>query len=150
MTEHKAAYDKASQQQTAAGASFETAHRSIDGIDYTVYVNAPANLNAVYQLAAGYGVREFLCYEGVLMVHPAIEEVAAIGIEDDRMGEELGVVVVPRAGVELAEEDVQRFASDRLAVFKVPRYVWFQEQPLPRTASSKVLKSVLRERYTPH
>lgn len=85
--------------------------------------------------------------EGVLLDHPAIEEVAAIGVADERMGEELGVVVVPRAGSNLGPDDVRAYASERLAGFKVPRYVWLREEPLPRNATSKVLKAALRERY---
>ena len=45
------------------------------------------------------------------------------------------------------DDDVRSFAAERLAGFKVPRYVWMQDDPLPRTASSKVLKTALRERY---
>lgn len=64
MPQHKAAYDAAIQQLTAPGAPFETARRNIGGIDYTVYVNAPATLAEVYSAAAEHGERQFLYYEG--------------------------------------------------------------------------------------
>ena len=85
--------------------------------------------------------------ESVLLDHPAVEEVAAIGVPDERMGEELGAVIVPRAGEEPDADAIRAFAGERLAGFKVPRYVWIQPEPLPRNASGKVLKAALRERY---
>jgi acyl-CoA synthetase (AMP-forming)/AMP-acid ligase II len=85
--------------------------------------------------------------ENVLLDHPQIAEAAVFGVPDDRLGEELGAVIVPREGAGPAADDIRRFAADRLAGFKVPRNIWLQREPLPRNASSKILKAELRKRY---
>jgi acyl-CoA synthetase (AMP-forming)/AMP-acid ligase II len=86
--------------------------------------------------------------EATLHDHPAIQEVAAFGVDDDVMGEELAVAVLPRSGSELSEEQVRSYAGERLAGFKVPRYVLLRDEPLPRNASGKVLKKELKAAFT--
>lgn len=88
--------------------------------------------------------------EGVLFDHPAVQEVAAIGVPDEAQGEQLGVVLVPKPGESIAEDDIRAYAAEHLARFKVPHYVWVQLEPLPRNASGKVLKKDLKTRYTAH
>ena len=85
--------------------------------------------------------------EGVLHDCPEIEEAAAFGIADEQWGEQLAVVVVARAGAQLSAEDVREFAARKLARFKVPHYVFLHGQPLPRSASGKVLKKDLKAEY---
>ena len=85
--------------------------------------------------------------EGVLHDCPKIEEAAAFGIADEQWGEQLAVVVVARAGAQLSAEDVREFAARKLARFKVPHYVFLHGQPLPRSASGKVLKKDLKAEY---
>jgi long-chain acyl-CoA synthetase len=84
--------------------------------------------------------------ENVLAEHPDVIEVAVIGVPDPVMGEKVGAVVRPRAGV-AAEQLVPAliaFARQRLADFKVPQFVRVLEGPLPRNAGGKVLKTPLR------
>lgn len=83
--------------------------------------------------------------ENALAAHPAVGEVAVVGVPDEVMGEKVGAVVVPRPGTELDPADLAGFARERLADFKVPQYVAVRADPLPRNAGGKVLKPVLRD-----
>jgi long-chain acyl-CoA synthetase len=82
--------------------------------------------------------------EAALFEHPAIDDVAVVGVPDPRNGEEAVAVVVPASQAALTADEVRRHVGERLASFKVPAYVVFRSQPLPRTASGKVLKRELR------
>ena len=84
--------------------------------------------------------------ERVVYLHPAVREAAAFGVPDERLGEELAVVVMRRPGAGLDAEAVRAHVAGRLARFKVPRYVWLQDEPLPRLASGKIHKRALRDR----
>ena len=82
--------------------------------------------------------------ENALAAHPAVGEVAVVGVADDVMGEKVGAVVVPRPGTELTGRELADFARGHLADFKVPQYVALRADPLPRNAGGKVLKPELR------
>jgi fatty-acyl-CoA synthase len=84
--------------------------------------------------------------EGVLYKHPGVLEAAIIAVPDERWGEAPKALVAPKPGVRLSEEELIQFCRDRLAHFKCPRSVEFIEA-LPRTATGKIQKNVLRERY---
>lgn len=83
--------------------------------------------------------------ENVLAAHPAVFEVAVVGVPDEMMGEKVGAVVVPRPGEKLDPRDLVSFAAKQLADFKLPQYVAVREEPLPRNAGGKILKPVLRK-----
>ena len=83
--------------------------------------------------------------ENALAEHPAVFEVAVLGVPDAMMGEKVGAVVVLRPGVEADGKDIADFARGRIADFKVPQYVLFRTDPLPRNPGGKVLKPVLRK-----
>lgn len=84
--------------------------------------------------------------EEVLARHPAVREVAVIGVPDPEWGEKLIAVVVPRGDFDPA--DVERFARAELASVKIPRRFELCDE-LPRNATGKVLKKDLRARYAP-
>jgi len=84
--------------------------------------------------------------ERVLVQHPDIADVAVIGIPDDRWGEVPIAIVVRRPGTTLTKADVMSYARKHLASFKMLRSVEFADA-LPRNASGKILKRVLREPY---
>ncbi|MFG1794708.1 acyl-CoA synthetase [Nocardia sp. NPDC049149] len=82
--------------------------------------------------------------EELLAAHPAVAEVSAFGVDDDRYGQRLRAVIVVRDGHTLAEDDVRAHVKEHLARFKVPRDVLFVDE-LPRNPTGKVLKRELRE-----
>jgi acyl-CoA synthetase (AMP-forming)/AMP-acid ligase II len=84
--------------------------------------------------------------EQILFEHEAIADVAVIGIPDEKWGEAVKACVVLKPDAEASEEELIEFARGRLAGFKLPKSVDFVDE-LPRNASMKVLKTVLREPY---
>ncbi|MGZ8777195.1 MAG: AMP-binding enzyme, partial [Mycobacterium sp.] len=84
--------------------------------------------------------------ENVLMTHPAVGDVAIIGIPDEKWGEAVKAVIVPAAGAAPTEAELIAYARERLAGFKLPKSVNFAEV-LPRNPSGKLLKRALREPY---
>jgi len=83
--------------------------------------------------------------ENALAAHPAVFEVAVIGVPDEMMGEKVGAVVVPRPGQSLDVSDLLAFARQHLADFKVPQYIVLRQEPMPRNPGGKMLKPVLRK-----
>lgn len=84
--------------------------------------------------------------EAVLAAHPAIADVAIIGIPDERWGETVKAVVALRPGSRLSEDELIDWARPRVAGYKRPRSVDFVES-VPRNPSGKILKQQIRERY---
>jgi len=83
--------------------------------------------------------------ENALNLHPAVGEVAVLGVPDPMMGEKVGAVVVPTAGAVIDRADLLAFAHEHLADFKVPQFLSVRQEPLPGNAGGKVLKPVSRE-----
>ena len=81
--------------------------------------------------------------EAALLEHPLVYEASVYAVPDERLGEEVGTTLYTER--ELSDGELNEFLSERLAKFKIPTYVWQQQQPLPRTASGKILKRELRE-----
>jgi fatty-acyl-CoA synthase len=84
--------------------------------------------------------------EGLLYKHPAVLEAAVIAVPDERWGEVPGAIVVLKPGASATEEEIVEFCRAHLAHFKCPKSVSFMEA-LPRTATGKIQKNLLREKY---
>jgi fatty-acyl-CoA synthase len=82
--------------------------------------------------------------EGVLLRHPAVQEVAIVGLPDEKWGETPHAFVVLRDGQSADGAELVAFARERLAHFKAPRGVTFVGE-LPKTATGKIQKFVLRK-----
>jgi len=84
--------------------------------------------------------------EDVIYTHPAVYEVAVIGVPDERWGETVKAVVALKEGASATGEEIIEFCKNHLASYKKPTSVDFV-QALPRNSSGKVMKAVLREKY---
>ena len=101
-------------------------------------------------------IKDMICYasenvypaevENILHQHPAIAEVAVIGVPDSQWGETVKALVVLKSDMEVTAMDLIQFGRGKLANYKLPRSVEFIDT-LPRTPSGKVQKGKLREKY---
>jgi fatty-acyl-CoA synthase len=82
--------------------------------------------------------------EDYLYRHPAVEDVAVVGIPDERMGEELCAWVRLKPGTSASADDMREFCRGQIAHYKVPRYVRIVEE-FPTTVTGKVQKYLIRE-----
>ncbi|MCL6581942.1 MAG: AMP-binding protein, partial [Firmicutes bacterium] len=94
-------------------------------------------------IAGGYNIypREI---EEVLFTHPKVQEAAAVGVPDEYRGETVKVFIVPKPGESPTAEEIIEFCREKLARYKVPKYVEFRSE-LPKTIVGKVLRRVLAE-----
>jgi fatty-acyl-CoA synthase len=84
--------------------------------------------------------------EAVINELPGVDEVCVIAADDEKFGETPAAVI--SAHTPPSAQDVVELCRMRLAAFKVPRYVIFQDEPLPRMASGKIARRELRARYS--
>ena len=84
--------------------------------------------------------------EDVIVIHPAVKEVAVFGIPDEIYGESVCAVVVRKRGFELSQQEVIDFCASRISSYKKPKRVDFTDE-LPKNPAGKITKNVLREPY---
>jgi acyl-CoA synthetase (AMP-forming)/AMP-acid ligase II len=85
--------------------------------------------------------------ELVLLEHPDVAEVAVVGVPDERWGEQVAAFLRPAGDSAPADAELDAFCRERLAAYKVPR-LWLTVDAFPMTASGKVQKFALRDRFT--
>jgi fatty-acyl-CoA synthase len=84
--------------------------------------------------------------EDLLTDHDAIDEVAIIGVDDEKFGQRLKAYAVKTKGKKVSEDDLKAYVKKNLAGYKVPREIVFMDE-LPRNATGKVLKRELLEQH---
>ena len=77
--------------------------------------------------------------------HAAVAECCVFGVPDERLGEEVGVALMLKPGDLLDEAELRQHCLAVMAKHKVPRYIWFLTEALPRNASGKFLRRELRD-----
>ncbi len=84
--------------------------------------------------------------EAALGAHPHVQDVAAVGVADDKWGEVVHAVVVRKPGTAVDRNELRKWSYDRLARYKCPAdFSFISEDQMPRTATGKILHRVLRE-----
>jgi long-chain acyl-CoA synthetase len=81
--------------------------------------------------------------EELLYEHPAVQECAVIGVPHPEMGEEVKAVLFLKPEKSTTPEEVRAYCRERLAAFKYPRIVEIRPEPLPKTATGKILKRAI-------
>jgi long-chain acyl-CoA synthetase len=81
--------------------------------------------------------------EEVLYEHPAVREVAVLGVPDDALGEEVGAAVALKEGSDASEAELREFVKGQVAAYKYPRHVWFLDE-LPKGPTGKILKREIK------
>lgn len=87
--------------------------------------------------------------ESAIYRHVAVAECCVFGVADERLGEEVGVAVVLKPGETLAADALREHCVPIMSKHKIPRYIWFLDEALPRNASGKFLKRELRDTLDP-
>lgn len=83
--------------------------------------------------------------ESAIYEHPAVHEAAVFGVPHERLGEEVGVAILPNDGMTLTPEELWAFLDVKIAKFKIPTQVVIMSEPLPRNAAGKFLKRELQQ-----
>ena len=87
--------------------------------------------------------------ETVVRAHPKVTDAAAIAVPDEKRVEEVKVYVVKASGETITPEEIVRWCEERLAYFKIPRYIEFRDT-LPKTSTQKVKKNELKGEKDDH
>ena len=85
--------------------------------------------------------------ENLLSTHPAVREVAVIGVPDEQWNEAVKAVVVLHDGASASERELLEFCRGRIAGYKIPKTVDFSSEQLPKTGPGKIAKRQLRDPF---
>jgi len=85
--------------------------------------------------------------ENAIASHPAVAQVAVIGIPHDTWGEQVHAIVVPKPDLAVTEEEIVAHARTTIAGYKLPKSVEFRSEPIPLSGAMKPLKRELRKPY---
>jgi len=96
-------------------------------------------------LTGGYNVFA-IDVENILMTHPKVADCAVIGLPDDTWGEKVAAVVRLDSGITASEEEFITFCKERMAGYKAPKVIFFDD--IPRTPTGKAIKFELVNKYS--
>lgn len=85
--------------------------------------------------------------ETVLSTHPRVMEVAVIGLPDEKWGEAVTGIIVPKFGQSVTPEELIEHCRGKIGGYKIPRSFHFRADPLPKTGPGKIAKRTLRDEY---
>ncbi len=83
--------------------------------------------------------------ENALFHHPDVAECVAFAVPDERLGEEVGAAVYLKPGAAADAQAIRDHLAALIAPFKIPRYLWFRDDALPRNANGKFVKRALQD-----
>lgn len=82
--------------------------------------------------------------EGALHRHPAVAEACAFSVPHERLGEVVGAGIQLKPDASATAQDIQAYLVEHIAKFKIPEHIWLQSTPLPRGATDKIDRRVLK------
>ncbi|MFZ0545808.1 MAG: long-chain fatty acid--CoA ligase [Candidatus Promineifilaceae bacterium] len=85
--------------------------------------------------------------ESVIYQHPSVAVCAVFGIPDDKWGEAVHAVILPKEGKSISTDEIVAFCRERIASYKCPKSVEIRTKPLPMSGAGKILKRDLRQPY---
>lgn len=85
--------------------------------------------------------------ENVIYSHPAVLEVAVVGVPDEKWGEAVKAAVVLKQGAEVSEKEIIDFCEGKLAAYKKPKSIDFYDNELPKSPAGKILRRAVKEKY---
>lgn len=83
--------------------------------------------------------------ENALFEHDAVGECVVFGVEDERLGEEVATAIYCKEGASATADELRAYLKEKLSSYKIPRYLWFVDAPLPRNANGKFVKREVRD-----
>lgn len=83
--------------------------------------------------------------ESGIFAEDAVAECVVFGVEDERLGEEVAAAIYPKPGATVDVDQLRKSLREKMASYKIPRYIWVVDAPLPRNASGKFVKREVRD-----
>lgn len=83
--------------------------------------------------------------ESAIFEQDGVAECVVFGVEDERLGEEVAAAIYPKAGATIDVDQLRKSLREQMASYKIPRYIWVVDAPLPRNANGKFVKREVRE-----
>lgn len=83
--------------------------------------------------------------ESAIFADDAVAECVVFGVEDERLGEEVAAAIYPKPGATVDVDALRASLRDKMAPYKIPRYIWVVDAPLPRNANGKFVKREVRD-----
>jgi acyl-CoA synthetase (AMP-forming)/AMP-acid ligase II len=97
-------------------------------------------------ISGGYNIWP-LEIESAIAAHPAVREVAVVGVPDEKWGESIFAAVTLADGAQVSEQELIDWARERVGSVKKPRFVHIADEPLPKSPVGKLLRRQVREKY---